>query len=159
MVLTPHAGEWSRLRERVPADGADAADPLAALRVWTAAHGATVLLKGPRTLVVAADGEAWVVTGGGPDLAMGGTGDVLSGAIGAVLAADVARRSRARRAGEDPGPAPTARLAAAAAWLHAQAGADQARAGRITTATLPTALGARVARLWWPDDAEPEAVR
>ena len=71
----------------------------------------------------------------------------------------MARRSRARRAGEDPGPAPTARLAAAAAWLHAQAGADQARAGRITTATLPAALGARVARLWWPDDAEPEAVR
>lgn len=159
VVLTPHAGEWSRLRERVPADGADATDPLAALRAWTAAHGATVLLKGPRTLVVAPDGEAWVVTGGGPDLAMGGTGDVLSGAIGAVLAADVARRSRARRAGEDPGPAPTARLAAAAAWLHAQAGAEQARAGRITTATLPTALGARVARLWWPDDAEPEAVR
>ncbi|MFL0420111.1 NAD(P)H-hydrate dehydratase [Micrococcus luteus] len=162
VVLTPHAGEWSRLRERVPADGADgadAADPLAALRAWTAAHGATVLLKGPRTLVVAPDGEAWAVTGGGPELAMGGTGDVLSGAIGAVLAADVARRSRARRAGEDPGPAPTARLAAAAAWLHARAGADQARAGRITTATLPAALGARVARLWWPDDAEPEAVR
>ncbi|MCV7496389.1 NAD(P)H-hydrate dehydratase, partial [Micrococcus luteus] len=61
--------------------------------------------------------------------------------------------------GVHPARAPTARLAAAAAWLHAQAGADQARAGRITTATLPTALGARVARLWWPDDAEPEAVQ
>ncbi|WP_081339221.1 acyltransferase family protein [Micrococcus luteus] len=57
------------------------------------------------------------------------------------------------------GAGPIGRLAAAAAWLHAQAGADQARAGRITTATLPTALGARVARLWWPDDAEPEAVQ
>ena len=159
VVLTPHAGEWARLRERLPADGADAADPLAALRAWSAAHGATVLLKGPRTLTVQPDGEAWLVADGGPELAMGGTGDVLSGAIGAVLAADVARRSRARRAGEDPGPAPTARLAAAAAWLHAQAGADQARAGRITTATLPAALGAVTARLWWPDDAEPEAVR
>ena len=148
VVLTPHAGEWARLRERLPADGADAADPLAGLRAWTTEHGATVLLKGPRTLVVQPDGEAWLVAVGGPELAMGGTGDVLAGAIGAVLAADVARRSRSARDGGAPGPVPTAALAAAAAWLHAGAGAAQARAGRITTGTLPEALGAQVARLW-----------
>nr|WP_298987242.1 NAD(P)H-hydrate dehydratase [uncultured Micrococcus sp.] len=159
VVLTPHAGEWSRLRDRVPAEGADASDPLEALRAWSAEHGATVLLKGPRTLVVAPDGEAWVVTGGGPELAMGGTGDVLSGAIGAVLAVDVARRARVRRSEEEPGPVPAARLAAAAAWLHARAGTDQARSGRVTTRTLPAALGARVARLWWPGEAEPETGR
>lgn len=152
VVLTPHAGEWARLRERLPAPGVDAADPLAALRAFTAAHGATVLLKGPRTLVVAPDGEAWVVAAGGPELAMGGTGDVLAGALGAVLAADVARRARARRDGREPGDTPTAALAAAAAWLHARAGAAQARAGRPTTSTLPAALGALTARLWWGTD-------
>lgn len=154
VVLTPHAGEWARLRQRLPAAGADAVDPVAGLRAWSAAHGSTVLLKGPRTLVVQPDGEAHLVSGGGPELAMGGTGDVLCGAVGAVLAADVARRARARRSGQEPGPSPTAALAAAAAWLHACAGAAQAREGRLTTATLPAALGAATARLWWAADED-----
>lgn len=169
VVLTPHAGEWSRLTERIPAPDAAAggtaddaeAGPgrdggtLGELRRWTATHGATVLLKGPRTLVVQPDGEAWVMDAGGPELGMGGTGDVLSGAIGAVLAADSARRSHAT---DEPGPVPTAALAATAAWLHARAGAEQARAGRITTQTLPAALGAVLAQQWW-GAAVPAAVR
>lgn len=160
VVLTPHAGEWARLTERIPVPGADgaghASDELARLRAWSAAHGAAVLLKGPRTLVVAPDGEAWLMGEGGPELGVGGTGDVLSGVLGAVLAADAARRARAAEeegascgAGE-VGHVPTlASLAAAAAWLHARAGADQAREGRMTAGTLPAAVGATVARMWW----------
>ena len=56
--------------------------------------GVTVLLKGPRTLVVAPDGEAWLMRDGGPQLGVAGTGDVLAGVLGAVLGAESARASR-----------------------------------------------------------------
>ena len=80
VVLTPHDGEYEALAGRRPG-----ADRLAAARSLAAA-GATVLLKGPTTVVAAPDGEARLVTAGDARLATAGTGDVLAGMIGALLA-------------------------------------------------------------------------
>jgi NAD(P)H-hydrate epimerase len=76
------------------------AEPLTA-----AALGAIVLLKGPVTIVADPVGEVLVTSNGDARLATAGTGDVLSGILGALLAT-----------GMDP-----LRAAAAAAWLHAEA--------------------------------------
>lgn len=79
-VLTPHDGEWARLA------GVDTADRLEATRSFARAHGVTVVRKGPTTIVAGPDGEVRVVTSGTAALASAGTGDVLAGAIGALLA-------------------------------------------------------------------------
>ena len=84
-VLTPHDGEYARLTGHPPG-----ADRLAAARALAAGSGATVLLKGSTTVVAEPAGEIRVVTAGGPRLATAGTGDVLSGVIGALLAQGVA---------------------------------------------------------------------
>ncbi len=86
-VLTPHAGEFARLTgvgvEEV------AADRVGHVRKAASAFDAIVLLKGPRTVVATPDGRAFVEPTGGPALATGGTGDVLTGAVGAWLARGV----------------------------------------------------------------------
>jgi NAD(P)H-hydrate epimerase len=84
-VITPHEGEYAHLTGAPPGD-----DRLAAVRSIAAASGATVLLKGSTTVVAAPDGRAWFVTSGSPRLATAGTGDVLSGVIGAFLAQGLA---------------------------------------------------------------------
>ena len=92
-VLTPHTGEFARLRAAsgiaADADGDllsdDAARAVAAsdaARRW----GQVVVLKGARTVVAAPDGRLARTTFENPALASGGTGDVLSGTIGALLA-------------------------------------------------------------------------
>jgi len=92
-VLTPHAGEFARLRAgsgHEPADDGDlAADDdarVAAARDAAANWSAVVVLKGARTVIAAADGTVAVAPFENPALASGGTGDVLSGAIGSLLA-------------------------------------------------------------------------
>jgi ADP-dependent NAD(P)H-hydrate dehydratase / NAD(P)H-hydrate epimerase len=100
-VLTPHEGEYARLcGERPGPDRFGAANQLAAA-------GAVVLLKGPTTVVAGPDGRILVVTAGDARLATAGSGDVLSGILGALMAG-----------GLDP---PSA--AAGAAYLHGRAGA------------------------------------
>jgi NAD(P)H-hydrate epimerase len=82
-VLTPHAGELGRLLGR--SSGEVAEHRLACAREAAARSNAIVVLKGDDTLVV--DGERLAIsTGGSPGLATAGTGDVLSGTIGALLA-------------------------------------------------------------------------
>jgi NAD(P)H-hydrate epimerase len=83
-ILTPHAGELARLLDVEPA--------------WVGAHrleaaaraaerfGAVVLLKGADTIVRAPDGQTVVCDTGPPSLATAGTGDVLTGIVGAFLA-------------------------------------------------------------------------
>jgi NAD(P)H-hydrate epimerase len=83
-VLTPHAGEFARLMD-VPA-GDIGADRVSLGRKAAQEVGGVVLLKGPRTLVAAPDGRVYVNPTGGPALATGGTGDVLTGTIAAMLA-------------------------------------------------------------------------
>jgi NAD(P)H-hydrate epimerase len=80
-VLTPHAGEFARLAGDAPGD-----DRLGAVRDLAAVVGATVLLKGSTTIVAGADGRAFFATAGDARLATAGTGDVLSGVVGAFLA-------------------------------------------------------------------------
>lgn len=85
VLLTPHAGELAAL---VGVDRAEVeADPLAHARAAAARWGATVLLKGPRTVVVGPDGRARVNLSGNPWLGTAGSGDVLAGFTGSLLAA------------------------------------------------------------------------
>ena len=84
-VLTPHEGEYERLAGRpVGSDRIEAARSLAA------AADAVVLLKGSTTVVARPDGEVRLASTGGPQLATAGTGDVLSGVVGAFLAQGMA---------------------------------------------------------------------
>jgi hydroxyethylthiazole kinase-like uncharacterized protein yjeF len=87
-LLTPHEGEFARLvggdPEKVRADLG--ADRLGAVRRAAADLSATVLLKGSTTLVVDPDGRARVNGSGTGWLASAGSGDVLSGLAGALLA-------------------------------------------------------------------------
>ncbi|MBA4608065.1 NAD(P)H-hydrate epimerase [Aeromicrobium sp. Marseille-Q0843] len=83
-LLTPHAGELAAVldtdREAVEAD------PLRHAREAAARWGATVLLKGPRTVIAAPDGRLRVNLTGTPWLGTAGSGDVLAGFIGSLLA-------------------------------------------------------------------------
>ncbi|GAT72721.1 ADP-dependent NAD(P)H-hydrate dehydratase [Microbacterium hydrocarbonoxydans] len=105
LLLTPHAGEFARLREllELPATGDRAADAERA----AAELGATVLLKGARTLIAAPAGGVIEVAAGTGWLATAGTGDVLAGILGALVAANP--------------DAPLAEVAASGAWLHGSA--------------------------------------
>ncbi len=93
VVLTPHVGEFRRLRAAGGADGeadgdlvVDDAARVRAASAAAAAWGQVVVLKGARTVVAAPDGAVAVAPFENPALATGGTGDVLSGAIGSLLA-------------------------------------------------------------------------
>jgi NAD(P)H-hydrate epimerase len=85
-VLTPHEGEYARLAAGSAIAGHPGADRVAAARQLAELLGAVVLLKGSTTAVAAPDGEAFLVTSGSSRLATAGTGDVLSGIVGAFLA-------------------------------------------------------------------------
>ncbi len=83
-VLTPHAGELGRLLGCQSSEVQERR--LEAVRDAAARAGAVVVLKGDDTLVADADGRVAVNRGGASALATAGTGDVLSGVIGAYLA-------------------------------------------------------------------------
>jgi NAD(P)H-hydrate epimerase len=107
VVLTPHPGEAAALLgTSVPEIEADR---LAAARALAARFRAVVVLKGARTIVcdgTLADDFCAINPTGGPALATGGTGDVLAGALAALVAQGLA-----------PGDA-----ARAGVWLHGAAG-------------------------------------
>ena len=83
-VLTPHPGEAARLLEVSNAD--IQADRFAAVRALQARFGGVCLLKGAGTLVIDANDQVGVCTGGNPGMACGGMGDVLTGVIVGLLA-------------------------------------------------------------------------
>lgn len=104
LVLTPHVGELATLLGE-PVSGLARAS-LAAARHAAGLTGQVVLLKGSSTVIAAPSGVARAVVQGPPQLASAGTGDVLAGVIGTLLAK-----------GLDPFEA-----AYSGAWIHAEAG-------------------------------------
>ncbi|ANI38455.1 NAD(P)H-hydrate dehydratase [Mycolicibacterium vaccae] len=105
-VLTPHAGEFARLAGSPPG-----ADRVGATRGLADRFGVTVLLKGNVTVVAAPGGPVHLNAAGNSWAATAGSGDVLSGVIGALLAAGL----------------PADEAAAAAAFVHARAADLSAR--------------------------------
>ncbi|HEX9732787.1 MAG TPA: NAD(P)H-hydrate dehydratase [Thermoanaerobaculia bacterium] len=83
-VLTPHPGEMGRLLGVACSEVQ--ADRVAAARRAAREARAVVVLKGHRSLVAAADGEVFVNPTGNPGMASGGSGDVLTGLVAALLA-------------------------------------------------------------------------
>ena len=126
-VLTPHSGELANLLEESSA-WVDA-HRLAAVSRAVERFGCVVLLKGAGTLV-AAPGTRTIVVEGYPTLATAGTGDVLTGIVGAFLAKGL--------------DAPIA--AAAAATLHAEAAAGAANQAGLIASDLPDELPAVLER-------------
>ncbi|MDQ0768366.1 hydroxyethylthiazole kinase-like uncharacterized protein yjeF [Pseudarthrobacter defluvii] len=133
VVLTPHAGELASLFQRL-GGGEDReaveAGTLAAVRQAADRTGATVLLKGASTLVAAPAGTTFSQADGTPWLATAGSGDVLAGVIGALLAQAGSDVGRFRKLGIEP-EGQWAAIAALGAALHGQAGgaASEAVAG------------------------------
>lgn len=109
LVITPHAGEMAALSGRSKAEVL--ADPLAVARATAAGLQAVVVMKGKHTFVVTPDGAAWLHEDGVVGLATGGSGDVLAGVIGGLLARGYA-------------PADAAILGV---YLHGQAGVRLSR--------------------------------
>lgn len=141
VVLTPHAGELARLLDALgtPVERRDVeAEPLRWARAAHDATGATVLLKGPITVVVGAggvlsqaDAPAWLATAG--------AGDVLAGVLGAVLAG--------RHDDLLAGRVDAASLAATAALVHGRAAHAACPGGPVTATGVTVAVPGVVAGL------------
>jgi NAD(P)H-hydrate epimerase len=84
LVLTPHPGEMARLVGMTVAEVE--ADRLGLARRFATQHKLTLVLKGWRTLVAHPDGRVAVNTSGNPSMAKGGSGDILTGIVAAMLA-------------------------------------------------------------------------
>jgi NAD(P)H-hydrate epimerase len=129
-VLTPHPGEAARLLGQDVASVQ--ADRPAAVRALAARSGGVAVLKGARSLISDPEGSVWINPTGGPGLGTGGTGDVLAGVIGALLA---------------QGLAPW-RAAVLGTYLHGAAGDRGPSAGG-----LAREVAARIPEVWrWLGD-------
>ncbi len=84
LLLTPHPGEMARLVGRTVPEVQG--DRIAVARAFAKERRVVLMLKGARTVVALPSGEAFINPTGNPGMATGGTGDVLSGLCGALLA-------------------------------------------------------------------------
>jgi NAD(P)H-hydrate epimerase len=124
-VLTPHDGEHEALQGQTPGP-----DRIAAARALAERGGSIALLKGSTTVVAHPDGRVRISTTGDRRLATAGTGDVLSGVIGALLARGVDAFD----------------AAAAGAWLHGRAAALGPAEG-LVAGDLPDLLPRAIAEV------------
>ncbi len=122
-IITPHAGEFSRVF------GAIGPDKVAAVRAAADSTNAVTVLKGADTIIAAPDGRVAINDNAPPWLATGGTGDVLSGTIAALLARGM----------------PPFEAACAGVWLNGEA-ATRLGQGLIAE-DLPDALAAVIGTL------------
>jgi NAD(P)H-hydrate epimerase len=88
VILTPHPGEMARLLRCSTADVLR--DRIASARTLAAKTNGVAVLKGARTIIATPDGSAYVNPTGNPGMATGGSGDVLSGICGGLLAQGLA---------------------------------------------------------------------
>ena len=141
VILTPHAGELAALLQRLGVDldrAAVEASTLGAARQAASLTEATVLLKGATTVVASpfqdfysqAEGTAWIATAG--------SGDVLAGVIGALLAQLGADVGRFGERGIDPDER-WAAIAAMAASVHGRAGVLASGGGPVTATGIAEA--------------------
>ena len=132
-VLTPHDGEFARLQPQ--------ADVAVRGRVAAAATAAAdlrciVVLKGPGTVVAAPSGAVFLDTEGTSALAVAGSGDVLTGILGGVLAGAWASGHREE--------ADLTEAVAAGVWLHGCAGRLAEAGGPVTAVDIAAHVGAAV---------------
>jgi len=106
-VLTPHAGEFKRL---FPDSASQLPDRISAVRKASQRSKSVVLLKGARTAIAHPGGSVWLIPESTPALARGGSGDVLTGLLGGLVAQEALQEQ------------PLEATVAVAAWWHAQAG-------------------------------------
>jgi len=109
-VLTPHPGEMARISGKIIAEIQQ--DRVGAARTFATSRAVTLVLKGERTVIAFPDGRVWINPTGTPAMGKGGSGDILTGMVSALLAQF---------------PKQPAEAVAAAVYLHGLAGEIGAR--------------------------------
>jgi hydroxyethylthiazole kinase-like uncharacterized protein yjeF len=129
-VITPHQGEFERI---LPGVLGESFGRMAAAREAARALSAIVVLKGPGTVIASPDGECIVDAHSTADLGTAGSGDVLTGLIGGLLAGAWSADLR------EPGH--LHRAVAAAVWIHGAAGRIAARQAPVVATDIAAAVG------------------
>ena len=134
-MLTPHDGEYERL-----AGHQVGPDRVAAAIEVARTFASVVLLKGSSTVVASPSGAAWVAVAAPPEMATAGSGDVLAGFLGSLLA----HHQAVAHLDDDR----AAWLTACAAHVHGVAGAVAVGIGRpVAAADIVSCLPTAVARV------------
>ncbi len=131
--VTPHDGEFERLLPGRLSSGRQVAALEAADRL-----GALVVLKGPGTVIASPQGECFIDIEGTADLGVAGSGDVLSGLLGGILASAWSDGSRTSTQ--------LLEVTAAAVWLHGAAGRVASLAGPVVAPDIVREIPSAIQR-------------